>query len=98
MFAVSPQGEFRFMLHEGSVTAKVFKTFFKRLLEGAEYPILLVVDGHPIQKSRLVRDFVKSTNGRLRLTFLPPYVPQLNPDEQAGALCVNLVVDSGLPR
>jgi len=83
--AVSPQGEFRFMLHEGSVTAKVFKTFLQRLLAGAEHPIFLVVDGHPIHKSRLVRDFVKSTNGRLRLYFLPPYAPHLNPDEQVWA-------------
>jgi len=83
--AVSPQGEFRFMLHEGSVTAKVFKTFLQRLLAGAEHPIFLVVDGHPIHKSRLVRDFVKSTNGRLQLYFLPPYAPHLNPDEQVWA-------------
>jgi transposase len=80
--AVSAQGEFRFMLHQGSVTAKVFKTFLKRLLVGAECPIFLIVDGHPIHKSRLVQDFVKSTHGRLRLCFLPPYAPHLNPDEQ----------------
>jgi len=79
--AVSPQGEFRFMLHQGTVTAKVFKNFLKRLLVGAERPIFLIVDDHPIHKSRLVRDFVKSTNGRLRLFFLPPYAPHLNPDE-----------------
>jgi transposase len=83
--AVSPQGEFRFMLHRGSVTAKVFKTFLQRLLVGGEQPIFLIVDGHPIHKSRLVRDFVKSTNGRLRLYFLPPYAPHLNPDEQVWA-------------
>lgn len=83
--AVSPQGEFRFMLHAGSVTAKVFKTFLQRLLVGAENPIFLVVDGHPVHKSRLVRDFVKSTKGRLRLYFLPPYAPHLNPDEQVWA-------------
>jgi transposase len=83
--AVSPQGEFRFMLHQGSVTAKVFKTFLQRLLVGGEHPIFLIVDGHPIHKSRLVRDFVKSTNGRLRLYFLPPYAPHVNPDEQVWA-------------
>jgi len=83
--AVGPQGEFRFMLHQGSVTANVFKTFLKRLLTGAEHPIFLIVDGHPIHKSRIVQDFVKSTNGRLRLYFLPPYAPHLNPDEQVWA-------------
>lgn len=32
--AVSPQGEIRFMLHEGSVTATVFREFLKRLMIG----------------------------------------------------------------
>jgi len=83
--AVGPQGEFRFMVHQGSVTAKVFRTFLQRLLVGAQGPVFVVVDGHPIHKSRLVRDFVESTNGRLRLFFLPPYSPHLNPDEQVWA-------------
>ena len=29
-----------------------------------------------------MRDFVASQKGRLRLFFLPPYSPELNPDEQ----------------
>ena len=33
--AVSPKGEFRFMLHDGTVTALVFKTFLQRLMVGA---------------------------------------------------------------
>jgi hypothetical protein len=43
--------------------------------------VFLVVDGHPVHRSRAVRDFAASTNGRLRLFFLPPYSPELNPDE-----------------
>ena len=79
--AVSPQGEFRFMVHEGSVTGPVFKTFLQRLMIGAERPVFVIVDGHPIHKSRLVKDFVASTDGQLRLFYLPPYAPHLNPDE-----------------
>ena len=29
-----------------------------------------------------MRDFVASQNGKLRLFFLPPYSPELNPDDQ----------------
>ena len=49
---------------------------------GAERPIYLIVDGHPIHKSKLVRDYVESLQGKLTLFFLPPYSPELNPDEQ----------------
>ena len=83
--AVSPRGEFRFMIHEGSVTATTFKDFLTRLMVGASKPILLIVDGHPIHKSKLVKDYVASLNGQLTLFYLPPYAPQLNPDEQVWA-------------
>lgn len=83
--AVSPGGEFRFMIHEGSVTATTFKQFLTRLMVGASKPIFLIVDGHPIHKSKLVKDYVASLNGQLTLFYLPPYAPQLNPDEQVWA-------------
>jgi transposase len=83
--AVSPRGDFRFMSHEGTVTATVFKRFLQRLLIGAERPIFLIVDGHPIHKAKCVRSFVDSTQGQLKLFYLPPYAPHLNPDEQVWA-------------
>ena len=44
-------------------------------------PVHLVVDGLPAHKTRLVKDYVASTEGRLTLHFLPGYAPDLNPDE-----------------
>jgi transposase len=80
--AVSARGELRFMVHEGNVDSKVFREFLKRLMTGATHPIYLVVDGHPIHKSKLVKDYVDAQQGKLKLFYLPPYSPQLNPDEQ----------------
>jgi transposase len=79
--AVSPQGEFRFMTVNGTVNSTVFIQFLKRLLHGADRPIFLIVDGHSAHKSKMVQSFVEGLEGRLRLFFLPPYSPQLNPDE-----------------
>lgn len=83
--AVSPRGDFRFMTHAGSVTGGVFKTFLQRLMVGATRPVFVIVDGHPIHKSKLVKDYVASLEGRLKLFYLPPYSPHLNPDEQVWA-------------
>lgn len=80
--AVSARGDFRFMVQEGNVTAEVFVEFLKRLLRGAEQPIILVVDGHPIHKAKTVKTFVEQLQGRLKLAYLPSYAAQLNPDEQ----------------
>lgn len=83
--AVSPRGEFRFMMHDGTVTAPVFKIFLPRLMVGATNPVFVVVDGHPVHKSALVRQYVESQAGKLQLFFLPPYLPQFNPVEQVWA-------------
>lgn len=83
--AVSPGGKFKFMLNEGTVTSDVFIEFLKRLLIGASKPVYLIVDGHPTHRSAKVKKFVQDQQGMLGLFFLPPYSPQLNPDEQVWA-------------
>jgi transposase len=80
--AISPRGSMRFMLVEGKFTADVFVEFLKRLLHNWPRTVFLIVDGHPVHKSAAVSKFVASTEGKLRLFRLPPYSPELNPDEQ----------------
>jgi transposase len=83
--AVSAQGALRFTVHDGTVNAAVFIDFCKRLLHDTERagggPVYLVVDGHPAHRAKATTAFVASTDGRLRLFFLPGYSPELNPDE-----------------
>ncbi len=79
---VSAKGLLRFMVTTSRVTARVFVEFLKRLMKGARKPIFLIVDGHPTHRSKLTKQYVASTKGKLRLFFLPPYSPELNPDEQ----------------
>jgi transposase len=52
---------------------------------GATKPVYVVVDGHSIHKARLIRDYVDSLKGNLKLIYLPPYSPHLNPGEQVSA-------------
>ena len=47
----------------------------------AKRPVYLILDGHPVHKSRKVKEYVATTEGKLRLFILPPYSPHLNPDE-----------------
>lgn len=82
--AVSAQGEFRFMVIRGKVGAARFIEFIKRLVHGSDRKIFLIVDGHPSHKARKVSTFIESKpiKKRFRLFFLPPYSPELNPDER----------------
>ena len=79
--AISPRGDFRFMTVEGRMNAEKFIEFLKRLIHNASRPVFLIVDRHPSHRAKKVLAFVRSTEGRLRLFFLPPYAPDLNPDE-----------------
>jgi transposase len=69
------------MITKDRVGAKVFIDFLIRLIHNAKKPIFMVVDGHPAHRAKKVSQFVDSVKDRLRLFFLPPYSPELNPDE-----------------
>ena len=80
--AVSPKGLLRFMVVKGRVGGEQVCEFLRRLMQRAKRPVFLILDGHPMHKSKLVRECEQSYGGKLKLFFLPPYSPELNPDEQ----------------
>ena len=80
--AVSPRGAMRFMLIDGKFNNEVFISFLKRLIHNWSHTVFLIIDGHPVHRSAAVSKFVASTEGRLQLFPLPPYAPDVNPDEQ----------------
>ena len=79
--AITAKGFMRFIAIEGRLNADKFIEFLERLIYSAERPIYLIVDMHPTHEASKVKKFVDSTNGRLKLFHLPPYSPELNPDE-----------------
>jgi transposase len=79
--AITAKGALRFAVYEGNITAATFIDFCKRLMHDAPGPVFLIVDGHPAHRAKATTEFVASTEGRLKLFFLPGYSPHLNPDE-----------------
>jgi transposase len=79
--AITSKGHMRFMVVEGGVNSTVFISFLKRLLLGAKKKIFLIVDGGSAHTSKMTKAFVKDLKGKLELFYLPPYSPELNPDE-----------------
>src|SRR5690606_22449977 len=55
--------------------------FLKDFRKGGRGRIFLVVDGHPSHRAKVVQQYLHGTKGMLELHFLPPYAPDLNPDE-----------------
>jgi transposase len=79
--AVNAKGGFWYCTYQGGLTAELFVSLLRKLMRHRTTPVHLVVDGLPAHKTKLVKDFVQSTQGRLTLHFLPGYAPELNPDE-----------------
>ena len=79
--AVNNNGSLRFMLYEENFNSERFIEFLKRLLHKQTNPTTLIVDGHSTHKTKKVAAFVEASKGKLKLYYLPPYSPELNPDE-----------------
>jgi len=78
---VTNRGVLAFMVFTGRFTAAVLLRFLRRLLRHRPTTVFLIVDEHPVHKSNAVRGWLKRHRDRVRLYFLPPYSPELNPDE-----------------
>jgi transposase len=79
--AITSKGKMKFMTYSGKMKAPVFCEFLKRLIHNVPRKIFLILDGHPVHRSSQVKKFIQTTKGKLRLFYLPPYSPELNPDE-----------------
>lgn len=71
----------RFLVFGGRFTAAVLLLFLARLLAGRPGKVYVILDGHPSHRAKKVQAWVAARAARIRLVFLPPYSPELNPAE-----------------
>ncbi len=70
-----------FRLHPGkSIRSKEVVDFLRQILYQLDGHIIVVWDNLKAHKSRKVKDFL-GRHARLEMELLPPYCPELNPDE-----------------
>lgn len=81
MAAISNKGELYFTCYHGSFTGPVFLAFLKRLVRHLDRKIHLIVDGHPVHRRVMVRDWLAENVDTIQMHFLPGYSPELNPVE-----------------
>jgi transposase len=79
--AISPRGELHFQVYEGGIKAAEFIDFCDMLIADAGRPVFLIVDNSQVHRAIILREHAEQSNGMLTLFFLPPYSPDLNPDE-----------------
>lgn len=79
--SISGRGTLRFMVFKQGFKADIFIDFMSRLIKSLEHKIYFIVDGHPVHRSRAVRDWLTGREDKIRLIMLPAYSPDRNPDE-----------------
>ena len=79
--AVNSKGGFWFATYQGGMSAELFVAMLKLIMRGRRKPLYLILDSLPAHEAKVVRDYEKATNGKLKLFFLPGYAPELDPDE-----------------
>ena len=70
-----------FQLHEASVKAPEVVAFLKHLEQHIPGKLLVIWDGLPAHRSKLVADYLASKECRVWVEGLPGYAPELNPIE-----------------
>jgi transposase len=82
--AITNRGRLAFMVFRQRFTARVFLNFLSRLLRltrKSRRKVFLILDSHPVHKARSVSRWLAEHAAQIRVFWLPPYSPELNPDE-----------------
>ncbi len=82
MSAISPAGSIRFRLEDRKINAAVMIEFLKQIGQThSNRKVAVVMDRTPSHTAKKVGDFI-SNQDQLKLFYIPPYSPELNPDEK----------------
>jgi transposase len=79
--SVTNRGKLRFMIYRRGLKTDTFITFLRRLIRSTNPKVFLIVDNLQVHRARKVREWVHKNRKRIELFYLPPYSPELNPDE-----------------
>jgi len=71
--ALSNKGGFWYHVYKGKFTGDKCVECFKLFLKNRKPPVIFIVDGHPVHKSKKVMKYIESLEGKLKIVFLPPY-------------------------
>ena len=91
--AVANKGELRWMVVDGAVKAPDLVRFLRRLVRDAGRRAFLILDRLKVHRARLTRDWLAEHRAEIEVHYLPPYSPELNPDEG-----VNADLEQAVPR
>jgi transposase len=79
--AISMRGELHWMVYSEPMNSALFTDYLGYLIDDIEGKVFLVTDNARCHKSHETMLWLMEHKDRIELFFLPPYSPDLNPDE-----------------
>jgi len=81
--AVSMRGEMHWMVYAEPMNSELFTDYLDYLIHDVEGKIFLVADRAKYHTSKKTAEWLREHQDRVEMFFLPPYSPDLNPDEMS---------------
>jgi transposase len=80
--AISPEGKLYFHSQDRAIDSADVVAFLEHLLREVPGRIIIIWDGAPIHRSRVIQEFLAhGAAQRIHVERLPAYAPELNPGE-----------------
>jgi transposase len=79
--AITGRGSLRFMIYDGAMDQKLLIDFMRRLVKDAGRKVFLILDNLKVHHGKLVATWLEKNKGKIEVFYMPPYAPEINPDE-----------------
>ncbi len=79
---ITPTGKLYFRLFPGTIKKEQVLLFMEDLRRAVRRHLFVLWDGAPPHRSGMVTDYLRRRRDRFTVFRLPPYAPDLNPDEK----------------
>ncbi len=79
--AISNQGLVRFEFIEGAMNTDLMIGFLQGLIADSTRKVFLILDNLRVHHAKLVTEWLQERQEKIEVFYLPPYSPELNPDE-----------------
>lgn len=79
--AITGHGSLRFMIYDGAMNQKLLIDFMRRLVKDAGRKVFLILDNLKAHHGKLVAAWLEKNRDKIEVFYIPPYAPEINPDE-----------------
>lgn len=94
--AIANNGSARFMIYDDTMNQQRLIDFMRRLVKQIPHKVFLILDNLRVHHGKKVQKWLNEHKDKIEVFYLPPYAPELNPDEYLNH-SLKRDVSSGLP-